>query len=206
MKTVYLVRHCKYDNPRNIYPGRLPVQLSAEGMEQAERLRKYFAEKNIQKISSSAVFRCKQTSTIISDKNIPIQFDKRLLETFSAYQGYWGADFGKPEGWDEFYAHQAELGGEVYEDVQKRVLSFFHEMIQGPEERVIICSHGDPLHFLYLGLKGSPLPDWKGDTGEYGNPDYLKKGYIRPLFIENNEYRFEPMITQDVLSGMFPSD
>jgi broad specificity phosphatase PhoE len=195
-----------YDNPRSIYPGRLPVQLSEEGMEQAERLRKYFADKDIQKIYSSAVLRCKQTSETIADKKIPIQFDKRLLETFSAYQGFWGADFGTPEGWDEFYAHQAELGGEVYEDVQKRILDFFHDVIQGPEERLIICSHGDPLQFLYLALKGDHLPNWKGDTGEWGNPEYLRKGYIRPLYIEGTEYRFEPMITQDTLVELFAAN
>lgn len=203
MKTIYLVRHCIYDNPRNIYPGRLPVVLSAEGMEQAERLRKYFADKEIQKIYSSAVLRCKQTSEVIADKKIPITFDKRLLETFSAYQGFWGADFGTPEGWDEFYAHQEELGGETYEDVQARVLDFIKEIVAKPEERIIICSHGDPLQFLYLGLKGEMLPHWKGDTGEYGNPDYLKKGYFRPLVVDNNEYRFEPLITQETLAELY---
>lgn len=203
MKTIYLVRHCQYDNPRSIYPGRLPVVLSEAGMEEAERLRKYFADKEIQKIYSSAVLRCKQTSETISDTKIPIEFDKRLLETFSAYQGFWGADFNTPEGWDEFYAHQEELGGETYDDVQKRALDFLHEVIKKTEERIIICSHGDPLHFMYMGLSDKQLPHWKGDTGEWGNPDYLRKGNIRPLYIENNEFRFEPLISQDTLAAEY---
>lgn len=202
MKTIYLVRHCKYDNPLKIYPGRLPVSLTEEGMEQAERLRKYFQDKDIQKIYSSAVHRCRQTSTVISDKKIPISYDKRLLETFSAYQGFWGGDVTTSKGWDEFYSHQEALGGESNMDVQERVMSFIKEIMTVPEDRILICSHGDPLHFMYLGLKNEPLPSWQTHMGEFGNPDYLKKGFIRPLYIENDEFRFEPIITQEVLSSL----
>lgn len=197
MKVIYFVRHCQYDNPRNIYPGRLPVPLSAAGMEEAERLRTYFADKHIDKIFSSAVLRCKLTAEVIADKKIPIEFDQRLLEVFSAYQGYWAKELHMAEGWHEYYTHRPELGGEGHAEVQKRVVAFFNDLITRQEDRVIVCSHGDPLHFIYLHLKNTPLPR---SIIEFDNPEYLRKGWIRPLFIDNGEIHFEPMITQEELA------
>lgn len=101
MNSIYLLRHCAYSNPLNILPGRLPVELSQEGRENALRLKEYFADKNIKQIYSSAVKRCKQTAEIIADHNIPLTFDQRLLETFSAYQGYWESNANNT--WDHFF-------------------------------------------------------------------------------------------------------
>jgi broad specificity phosphatase PhoE len=90
MPKMYLLRHCDYDNPRTILPGRLPVELSEQGKRRAQELQQFFADKEIAAIYSSAVLRCRQTVEIIADKKIPIFYDARLLETLSAYQGYWG--------------------------------------------------------------------------------------------------------------------
>jgi broad specificity phosphatase PhoE len=48
---IYLLRHCEYENPRNILPGRLPLELSEVGIEKAEKLKKFFAGKNMIKMS-----------------------------------------------------------------------------------------------------------------------------------------------------------
>lgn len=45
MPSIYLLRHCAYDNPLNILPGRLPVELSAAGKENAARLAKFWKPK-----------------------------------------------------------------------------------------------------------------------------------------------------------------
>ena len=89
MWAIYLLRHCEYEAIPPILPGRLPVQLSLRGIERAKRLSRFFKSKNIKKLYSSAVLRCKQTAEIISDGIIPVTYDKDLLETLSAYQGYW---------------------------------------------------------------------------------------------------------------------
>ncbi|HKY73819.1 MAG TPA: histidine phosphatase family protein [Patescibacteria group bacterium] len=184
-KTIYLVRHCYYANPQNILPGRLPIMLSNEGELQAKRLRNHFAEKNIQNIWSSAVLRCKQTAETISDSTIPITFDQRLLETFSPYQGFW---FDGPLGWDHFYLHRPELGGENYDDIRNRVTAFWNEIIiSAEEEQIIICSHGDPLYLLYTTLTNRPLPNELEEAGEHGNPLYQGKGSIREVKISGTE-------------------
>lgn len=200
LKTIYLVRHCKYHNPRGIFPGRLPVSLSQEGRKQAVGLKRFFKDRGIQKIWSSAVLRCKQTSAIISNDLIPIEYDKRLLEVFSSYQGYWGLENNALASWDEFYSHAEELGGELYKDVQERMVSFFNFLLQQPEHTVLVCSHGDPLQILYYHLSGTPIPRELDELGELGNPLYQPKGSIRKLVVEDGLYRFDEIIPPEELS------
>jgi len=182
MKNIYFIRHCAYENPRNIFPGRLPVKLSTQGIDQAKRLAKYFVDKKIEKIYSSEVLRCKQTSQIISDNKIPTEFDQRLLETLSAYQGYW---FEKKEelDWKLFFSHHKKLGGENLLKVQKRILSFWKELVEKKETQIIICSHGDPLYCLYLFLTNKPLIDDLANTPE----DFQPEGSIREIAWKNQD-------------------
>lgn len=156
MPSIYLLRHCQYANPRNILPGRLPVELSEEGIQRAEELRTEFADKNITKIYSSAVLRCKQTAEIIADGKIPIIYDQRLLETHSAYQGFWVED--ADTDWNDFFCHRDELGGENLSDICARMADFWETVIKNTAENCIICSHGDPLMTLQHYLSDKPLP------------------------------------------------
>lgn len=199
-KTVYFVRHPQYHNPRKIYPGRLPVSLSKEGRKEALRLQEFFKDKGVEKIYSSAVLRCKQTSEIISDGTIPIHYDKRLLETHSAYQGFWGLEKNTLHSWEDFYSHMNDLGGESYKDVQNRMISFFNELLSHPEKIVIVCSHGDPLQSLFYHLANKDLPSEAEEKGEHGNPEYQPKGSVRTLIIEDGQYIFNPLTTQEMLT------
>lgn len=175
--TIYLVRHAQYSNPHKILPGRLPVPLSKVGKQEAENLKIFFKTKNIEKIYSSAVLRCKQTSEIISDSQIPIIYDQRLLETFSAYQGYWIED------WSLFFSMQDELGGETNTDIQNRIVHFFETTKFKKNKNYIICSHGDPLYFLYQHLAKQPL--LVQDQLSVAE-NYQEKGSIRELTIHSD--------------------
>lgn len=181
--TIYLLRHCHYDNPKNILPGRLPVSLSEKGVGQANRLAEYFADKNIKAIYSSAVERCKQTAKIISQSKIPVVFDKRILETFSAYQGYWGDNLHE-EGY-HFFSHIPELGGENLKDIETRVSSFWNEILPQITGNVIICSHGDPLQVLYSHIHSLPIVD--DNEIEANIPGWMEKGDFIELTFENNQ-------------------
>lgn len=189
MKIIYFVRHCHYDNSHHILPGRLPVELSPDGLKQAEKLHEYFLDKGIEKIYSSPVLRCKQTTNIISGKKIPITYDQRLLESFSAYQGYW------IENWDHFFSHKDELSGENFQDIQNRILSFFNELVTKPEKKVIVCSHGDPLFTFYLYLTKKPLIHELDRIGDAGDPLYQGKGTVRELLVHDDEtYEFKDIV------------
>lgn len=177
---LYLVRHCEYANPRNIIPGRLPVELSPEGKQHAHQLQAFFAPKSVTALYSSAVKRCQQTSQIIVQDHqppIPIIYDQRLLEGHFAYQGYWVNHA------QHAYGHYPELGGESRKDVYTRVVEFYQQAIKphstGNIGNVIVCSHGDPIYFLSLYLAGRPLPpdDKPGET-PVAPADYPKKGQV----------------------------
>lgn len=181
--TIYLLRHCDYDNPRNILPGRLPVLLSKKGVAKANQLAEYFADKNITTIYSSAVERCKQTAEIISQSKIPVTFDKRILETLSAYQGYWGENLHQ-DGY-HFFSHSKELGGENLNDIKNRMADFWNEIIPNLKGNIIICSHGDPLQVLYSYIHDLPTVD--DNEVEANIPGWMEKGEFIELTFENGK-------------------
>ncbi len=191
MKTLYLVRHAEYDNSRNIIPGRLPVPLSQKGIVQSQKLAKYFFDKNITSIYSSAVKRCRQTSQIIAkNAGFDIKYDPRLLETLSAYQGYWGEN--KHKTGFHFFSHIHQLGGESFSQIQKRVVSFYKEIIEKEPHTCIICSHGDPLYLLYNYLKTEKMNQHSLSTST--PPDYQPKASIRPIIIDQSSIEIKQII------------
>jgi broad specificity phosphatase PhoE len=192
---VYLVRHATYTNKYNLLPGRLPVELSQKGIKESEILKNYFKSKNITRIYSSAVLRCKQTAEIISDNIIPITYDKRLLESFSAYQGYWN-----PNAWDHFWGHRQELGGESDEDVRKRVLDFFNSIVFDKNKNYIICSHGDPLYYIYEQVSAVPKLKHIELGDEVKSPDdYQQKASVRILIRNDNRWAVQKTLNQNDL-------
>lgn len=192
MQFVYLVRHGAFDASTTIFPGRLPVPLSEEGRKQAQKMAIFFADKNIVTIYSSAVLRCKETVDIIGGGKIPVVYDARLLEVQHANQGYWGTG---PEDQYLVYSQRHVLGGEGYADVQSRMLSFFREVILPAKGNVVICSHGDPLHLLYMSLAKIPHPDETKLLGYEFPDEYLPKAGIREVVIaDDGSYELLPIV------------
>jgi len=175
MSTIYLVRHCEYDLSHGGLPGRLPVELSDFGREQAVRLHEYFKDKQISHIYSSLVRRCQQASEAISGGTIAIIYEERILETLSAYQGYW---YTGDKDRDYFYGLRKYLGGETYEQVYSRTASFWNEILL-KQGNYIICSHGDPLFLMYLYSIGEPCPSDLTMEELLTHYEYQLKGSIR---------------------------
>lgn len=192
MTKTYLVRHASYTEKYNLLPGRLPVELSETGVKEVERLRDYFKDKQIEKIYSSAVIRCKQTAEIISDGKIPVEYDQRLLEALSAYQGYWD-----PHAWDQFWGYRHQLGGENDSDVKNRALDFFENTSFEEDKNYIICSHGDPLYYIYQKISGVPdLPEIELGDKVVNPPDYQEKASVRILDRNNGIWSVNKTIKQ----------
>ncbi len=180
---IYLVRHADYNKNYGFLKGRLPVKLSEIGIMQAEKLRDYFRGLEIDAIYSSAVMRCKQTSEIIANDTHTIQFDQRLLEALVPYQGYMDGTWAT-----DAYTHQQELGGETIQDVHDRIVNFYKDLIEKDLNNVIVCSHGDPLFFLYVHLlKGELSDDYNALREKY--TDYQSKASIRLIKTENKNVK-----------------
>lgn len=181
---IYLVRHCNFDNPRGIQPGRLPVSLSDLGKRQAERLNAYFTNINISHIFSSPVQRCKETVEIFNSMNAPVSFDVRLAEVHSAYQGELIEDQWRVQ----LYGKVEILGGESPQDVQNRMAEFWRELRFSSNDNTVICSHGDPLFFLYQYLKGEKALN---DLSVLEPESYQVQGSVRLAELDDEkEIRF----------------
>ena len=194
MSTRYLLRHCQYANPRNIIVGRLPVVLSPEGEDEALKLRDYFADKQINRIYSSAVLRCKQTATVVADGKLDLAHDQRILEGFSAYQGYWVGAETPP--WVDYYSHRNELGGESVQDIQSRMVDFWHSLDDVADD-LIICSHGDPLYTLYAYLQKIDVTNVRQAISQ--RTDYIPKGAFWQFEGEGDNWRLVGLTTQENL-------
>lgn len=194
MATRYLLRHCQYANPLNLIVGRLPVELSPDGMAEAARLKHYFSDKNIGHIYSSAVRRCKQTAEAVANDSIAVTFDKRLLEGFSAYQGFWINQERPP--WHDFYSHRDELGGESIGDIQSRMVDFW-QSLSAEKNNCVICSHGDPLYALYSYLTDLPLSATSEAISQ--RQDYIPKAAFWRFEGEGETWKLVDLVTQDKL-------
>ncbi|MBI2411201.1 MAG: histidine phosphatase family protein [Candidatus Kerfeldbacteria bacterium] len=193
MSTFYLVRHVQYSNSEKISPGRLPLELSEHGIEQARILQQFFQDKHIETIYSSPVLRCKQTAEIIAASTIPIHYDIRLAEIFSANQGNREID-----NWRKaLYEFVPTLGGESPQDVQQRMIDFWATTLFESDKNYIICSHGDPLFFLYQFLCQQPLHD---DLTVNQPEGYQPKASVRIVeYTDGNTVIVHPYITNQQL-------
>ena len=177
MKHFYLVRHTEFENPNEILHGRLPLPLSELGRQEAAEIAKKLRRKKVARIYSSPVLRCRETSQIISKAlDVPIIYDQRLLEVLSVMQGMKLVEYEKVR--EQVYTIASELGGESMMDVQLRMMDFFFEKIKKEADNILICSHGDPLHLLYLGLVKKDLPE---DPSGFDEAEYPLKGSIREV-------------------------
>jgi len=197
MTKIYIVRHPQYSNPLSIIPGRLPVELSEIGLSEAEKLKNFFHDKSINKIYSSPILRCKQTAEIISGNQIPVEYDDRLIEVLTAYQGFWNVDI------TEFFDKDGnpKLGGETDKEVQNRVVDFITNTKFEDQKNYIITTHGDPIYFFYCYVNKLPLPEPRKimQNTHLVIRDYPPKGSITVINKEGSNFEVEAIIPPESL-------
>lgn len=190
---IFLVRHCHYDNPDQIQPGRLGVELSQLGLAQANNLRHYFEDIQLHEIYSSPVTRCKQTVALLEKHEVRTLFDIRLAEVLSAIQGAPHRDQWRMQ----LYGRVNQLGGESPQDVQDRVSEFWHDHFFDSRLNYLICSHGDPLYFLYQHLLGEKA---FSDLTVLEPAGYQPQGSIRIISWEEEGWAIERTLMNEELS------
>lgn len=185
---VFLVRHTAYLNPENIFPFRLPLELSKEGIEHSLRIGEWFKKNSLFNlpIYSSPIKRAYQTAELIAkviDSNV-INHDERLTEpSCPNLQGK-----KAPEDEEETWRMQCEdPSRESSENLQKRALACFQEKVQKGRDCILV-SHGDPLAALVYYLFKKPLTKCLFDDEHY--KFYIKKGEIVQVEI-NGGYKID---------------
>ncbi|MBL7150710.1 histidine phosphatase family protein [Candidatus Microgenomates bacterium] len=182
--TIYLIRHCEYENPQRVVPGRMPgFPLSIKGKKNAKLLANYFKNKKIVAVYSSPILRTKQTAEIIaSELNLKVLASPLLKETKSPYQGISLEKFFKLKNDVFFQKKHIEGGGESIEEIKARMKKFINEILEKHyNSKVIIVSHGDPIMIYTITLAEGKVKMLKK------RKDYVPKGGIFKLVFNEDK-------------------
>lgn len=155
---LYVVRHGEtVENANNCLVGRINSSLTEKGIEQAKKVREYFKDKKIDLIVSSPLDRCKQTSEIISDNNIPIVYTKSLLGRDH------GEFTGKPRNsinFDEYWNYNKNIQykkAESVKDLYDRIAKLMDDLKgEFTDKSIIIVTHSGVMRVLYYYFNGIP--------------------------------------------------
>jgi len=164
MKTIYLVRHGKVDNPSNIfYTSDFP--LGQQGVHQAQALAEDIqnAKCNPVFIVSSPCLRTRETAEIISQslEGNSVMIDERLVEWQVA--NWFGRplnDFRNAAGYNTEPFHLKLKNIEQFEEASQRMIDGINDVLSKIEDDhcSIIVSHREPMVAAILKLRG--VKDW----------------------------------------------
>ena len=160
MYTIYIVRHGETDNnKKRVLQGRSNLPLNEVGIKQAEKVKEYFAEKDIQfdKVYSSPLIRAIKTAQIITGSTqvgsdatdnsadaVPFVLDDHLLEM--DYGPYEGCSLLDPppeiiEFFSDFVNNPAPEGMENLPDLVARMGRFMESLKKEGDQTILISTH-----------------------------------------------------------------
>ncbi len=148
----YFVRHGQSEgNKSKILSGQIDHALTEQGLEEARETAKVIPA-DYDAVYSSDLIRCRQTADIVNTKHLPVTYDRRLRErNFGSLQGK-NLDevrsFFLPQGQYDYRPY----GGESFDDVKARVLSFLEDTKRtGAKHVLVVTSEGviRLLHFVF---------------------------------------------------------
>ncbi len=150
MKELYFIRHGQTEwNAIARMQGQWNSDLNETGREQADVNGQFLSEQNIEAMFVSPLDRTRQTAAIINEYlNLPATFDDRIMEWDC---GDWSGHLYKdvknkwPDDWQALEADRFNFRGpgcENYPDMIARSKPFLDELVERPEERIAIVSHG----------------------------------------------------------------
>lgn len=157
--TIYLLRHGDYENPLNIFHGRLPgFPLSKLGLEQARRLGESMADLPITAVYASPLTRTYQTAQAIANiHHLQVQTDDRLMDLVTPLQGKPIA-YMESINWSFFRREFIKQGGEKLSQVFSRMDSCIREKAAlHPGKHIVFLSHGDPVMAIKIKYLGKAL-------------------------------------------------
>lgn len=170
---LYITRHGKTQwNVEGRFQGAKDSPLVESGKRDAKALHDYLLHDNFDAVFTSPLGRAKETARIIFSgrKDIKIQEDKRLEEmNFGIFEGMKTEAIFEEynELYDNLWNHpekftRTPMGGESFDDVQKRISSFVSDLKEMPKDsKVFIVTHG--MYFVclqayFLGLDRKDFP------------------------------------------------
>jgi len=192
---IYITRHGKTIwNQEGRFQGRKNSDLTKDGIRDAYSLQVHIQDLNIDKIYSSPIKRAKQTTELIfsNRKEIPILYDDRIQEMgFGDWEGKLISEIIEEDTlmYHNLWNHPLQFSGcpngEDYQQVEKRVYAFLHQMIaENNKHSIFIVTHGMiyvtlMAYFKRLQIKDYPLINKKVVRGcslttiKYSNGNFI---------------------------------
>lgn len=164
MKTIYLARHGKVENPDHIfYTADFP--LGNQGIHQAQALAKDIldAECHPSRIVASPYVRTRETAEIVAQTlgGHEVATDERLIEwQVGDWFGKPLEEFRKAAGYDQEPFHLKLKDIEQFEQLSARVIAALQDILDSLEENAcaVAISHREPMVSAILKLQGKT--DW----------------------------------------------
>ena len=170
MSRLLLVRHgdTKLDNTIRFW-GKTDVELSDDGIRQAEQLRDRLATQKIDAIYASKLSRARVTAEIIASKH-PVNISTRAELNEINFGELEGLTF---EEISQLHPELAEVlskwnprprfpGGESLDDLDRRVQKFLKQLKNHhPEATILIVAHAGTLRLMICDLLGLGLEHWR---------------------------------------------
>jgi len=199
MGNLYLIRHAQSEaNRERIMASRLPYPLTRAGKEDADLIASQLADRTtIQRIITSPLLRARQTAESFSQVfGVSCKEDERLTEQ----------DLGKYSGMtydqvkeEPLYENETlkrwswvpQGGGESYEMIAGRVLSFFEDLDPMDRNNILIVTHAVTFRLIRAVLERT-LPSYPAgfpNNGEIWKVDFHGTGHthrIESLLLGNS--------------------
>jgi len=202
MTEIILVRHGETEwNIKEIFRGRIDIELNDTGTKQAELLAEYLSQVVIEAIYSSPLKRALKTAEVIASyHNLNVEIAPGLIDfDYGEWQGLPHQEVKNK--YKELYAewiknpHRVKMpGGESLDDVRKRAISVVDSIVSQYEGTIALVSHrvvNKVLICALLGLDNSHFWNIKQDmcgitTFSYQDERFIlikhnDTSYLRPI-------------------------
>ncbi len=184
-KKIALLRHGKTGFSGK-YVGSLDVDLSDSGRDQIKALGKRLDTYSYEKIISSTMLRCRQSSEILFP-NRTVCYDNDLREIdFGRWEGMTFQEISKTDPdlvdlWSNEGMDYCFPDGECINDFTSRIYLFADRLKVCPENNIIVISHGGVIRTLlcyFLNISPSKYLLFQVNKGHFSTIDLFDKGAV----------------------------
>ena len=169
---IFVSRHGQTDwNVRGIQQGVTDIPLNETGLAQARELAQSLKDSGIKHVYTSFLSRANVTGQTVADSlGIPCEVIPGVQEiNLGVWQGFTWAECCEkwPEltkKWMEEPLTTSPEGGENYQSLIDRFVAAIHQILRGPDEDVLVVSHGGCLHTIFCVMDDIPLKNMQNDS------------------------------------------
>ena len=169
---IFVSRHGQTDwNVKGIQQCVTDIPLNENGLSQARELAQSLKDSGIKHVYTSFLSRANVTGQTVADAlGIPCEIIPGVQEiNLGQWQGFTWAECCEkwPEltkKWTEEPLTTSPEGGENYQSLIDRFVAAIHSILRGPDEDVLVVSHGGCLHTIFCVMDDIPLKNMQNDS------------------------------------------